>query len=297
MIRLQSDESFPRALRLIAFGTVMLATTGALADSDPVPAAYAVSDTSHTTAEAPDRTGGAYTSPTLLFIPAGAVPAWNVRVIVSSEMQRPSDLNAAFRPGGGAELGLPAGITLGAGTDWVGGYSGNKVDLGQGLSPYFQARLHLLGRSDGVGWQLGTSATYKFVGFEGDPGEVEVAVSLQYRQARYEIGLQGVFGQDFGDSHNHDGEVHGYAVYRVIPQLALGVAGQGRFAIAPPPASDPNAPAADNDLIGGAIASLTVGRFQIGALGGVSTVGIAPTQPTALARAGGLGQLFATARF
>jgi hypothetical protein len=179
----------------------------------------------------------------------------------------------------------------------VGGYPGGNVDFSQGLSPYAQARLHILGRQDGLGWQLGTSATYKFVGFQGDPGEVELALSLQYRRLRYEVGLQGVIGQDFGDSDNHDGEVHGYAVYRVIPELALGVAGQGRFAISPPAASDPDAPPADNDLIGGIIASLTLSRFQIGALGGVSTVGITPSRPTALATPGGLGQLFASARF
>jgi hypothetical protein len=277
--------------------TAIADPTGIASPADPALGANTVSDTPQATAEAPDRTGGAYTSPTLLFIPAGAVPAWNVRVIFSSEVQRPSDLNAAFRPGGGAELGLPAGITLGAGTDWVGGYGGNKVDLRQGLSPYFQARAHLLGRKDGVGWQLGTSATYKFVGFEGDPGEVELAVSLQYRKQHYELGLQGVLGQDFGDSHNHDGEVHAYAVYRVIPELALGLAGQARMSIAPPPASDPNGPPAYDDLIGGAIASLTLGRFQVGGLGGVSTVGIVPSQPSRLASPGALGQLFATARF
>ncbi len=58
-----------------------------------------------------DPTGGAYTSPTLLFIPAGAVPVWNVRAIASTELQSPSDVHAGFRPGLGVELGLPAGFT------------------------------------------------------------------------------------------------------------------------------------------------------------------------------------------
>lgn len=129
-----------------------------------------------------DPTGGAYTSPTLLFVPAAAVPKWNVRAIVSTELQGPSDVHAGFRPGLGAELGLPAGITLGAGTNWVGGDvnpTTNQTDFNLGLSPYFQARLHLYGNADGRGFQLGTSVTYKFVGFEGDPGEAELGVSAR----------------------------------------------------------------------------------------------------------------------
>src|SRR5271154_372748 len=68
-----------------------------------------------------DPTGGAYTSPTLLFIPAGAMPVWNVRATVSTELQSPSDVHAGFRPGLGVELGLPVGFTVAAGTNWVGG--------------------------------------------------------------------------------------------------------------------------------------------------------------------------------
>src|SRR5271155_2817546 len=73
-----------------------------------------------------------------------------------------------------------------------------------GISPYFQLRLHIFGDRNGRGFQLGSSATYKFVGFgssqgvEGqDPGEMEFAVSAQYRQRVYELGLQGVIGKDF----------------------------------------------------------------------------------------------------
>ena len=110
-----------------------------------------------------DPTGGAYASPTLLFIPAAAVPVWNARVIVSSELQSPSDVDAGFRPGLGAELGLPAGFTLGAGTNWVGGdvsSTGGKTDFNLGLSPYAQGRFQILGRADGRGFLLGTAVTY-----------------------------------------------------------------------------------------------------------------------------------------
>ncbi len=128
-----------------------------------------------------DPTGGAYTTPTLLFIPAGAVPKWNVRAIASTELQSPSDVNAGVRPGLGVELGIPAGFTLGAGTNWVGGdvNATGKTDFNLGISPYFQGRYHILGNANGRGWQLGTSLTYKFVGFEGDPGELEMAASFQ----------------------------------------------------------------------------------------------------------------------
>lgn len=240
-----------------------------------------------------DPTGGAYTTPTLLFIPAAAVPVWNVRAIVSSELQSPSDVHAGFRPGLGAELGLPAGITVGVGTNWVGGDvnpSTGNTDFNLGISPYVQARVHLYGDADGRGLQLGTAAIYKFVGFEGDPGEIELALSAQYRQAFYELGLQGNLGQDFGDSNNHDGEVHAYALVRPIPQLGLGGAGQVRIAIAPP-VSDPNATPTHYDVVGGGIASLTLSRYQVGALAGASSLGLDQ------GRVGALGQLFATARF
>ncbi len=240
-----------------------------------------------------DPTGGAYTSPTLLFVPAAAVPAWTARAIVSTELQGPSDVHAGFRPGIGAELGLPAGITLGAGTNWVGGDvnpTSGATDFNLGISPYLQARLQLLGAPDGRGFQLGVSTLYKFVGFEGDPGEIEAAVSAQYRARRWELGLQGALGQDFGDPNNHDGEVHAYALVRPVPQLGLGAAGQVRIAIAPP-AGDPSAPPSHYDVVGGGIGSLTLGHYQVGALAGVSSLGLA--QGTL----GALGQLFGTVHF
>ncbi|HEY8039692.1 MAG TPA: hypothetical protein VIF15_07855 [Polyangiaceae bacterium] len=274
---------------------VLLAPASALAQTAPAapiaPAALGQSTTdapgtAPAAPQAADPTGGAYTTPTLLFIPAAAVPTLNVRVIPSATVQSPSDSNAGFRPGIGAELGASHGLTFGAGTNWVGG-DVSKTDFNQGLSPYLQARFHIAGRDDGMGVQLGTAATYKFVGFEGDPGEMELSLSLQYRQHSYELGLQGVMGQDFGDSNHHDGEVHTYAVYRVIPQLALGGAGQVRMAIAPVP----GAPASTYDVLGGGIASLTLGRYQIAGLGGASTLGLVQ------GHAGALGQVFGSVRF
>jgi hypothetical protein len=273
----------------------LLVSGQALAQSAPATIGPSDQSANATAIAAPkeDPTGGAYATPTLLFIPASAVPKWTARAIVSTELQSPSDVHAGFRPGLGAELGLPAGITVGAGTNWVGGDvnpNTGATDFSLGLSPYAQARLHLYGDADGRGVQLGTSAVYKFVGFAGDPGEIELALSAQYRQALYELGLQGALGQDFGDSNNHDGEVHAYALVRPIPQLGLGGAGQIRAAIAPK-ANDPSAPASKYDVLGGALASLTLGRYQLGLLAGASTLGLDP------GHVGALGQLFGTARF
>jgi hypothetical protein len=239
------------------------------------------------TEEPVDPTGGAYTTPTLLFIPAGAVPKWNVRVIGSTEVQSPSGLNAGIRPGLGAEVGLPGGVTLSAGTNWVGGDvnpNTGTTEFNLGLSPYFQARYYLVGSTDGTGFQLGTSVTYKFVGFEGDPGEMEFALSSQYRARRFEAGLQGVIGKDLATT-DADGEVHAYALYRVVPQLGLGAAGQLRLAIVSQLGET------TYDTIGGSIASLTIDRYQVAALAGASTIGLAQ------GRAGAFGQLFATTRF
>jgi hypothetical protein len=183
-------------------------------------------------------------------------------------------------------VGLPLGFTVAAGTTWVGGdvnASGQK-DFGLGLSPFFQARLHLYGDANGRGLQLGTSVTYKFVGFEGDPGEMEFAFSAQYRKLRWEAGIQGVIGKDFATT-DADGEVHAYALYRVIPQLGLGVAGQVRDGLVIQPGET------SYDVIGGAIASFTLNRYQIGGLFGGSTLGLDQ------GHFGALGQVFASARF
>jgi hypothetical protein len=242
-----------------------------------------------------DPTGGAYTSPTLLFVPAAAVPKWNARVIASTELQSPSDVHAAFRPGMGGELGLPGGFTIGAGTNWVGGdvnRSTGQTDAKLGISPYAQVRFHVLGAADGQGFQLGAGVHYKVVGFGGNPGEAELSVSAQYRHRKYEFGLQAVVGQELEEGDKHDGEMHAYAVYRVIPELALGAAGQVRTALGEEEAEkDALKVEKEFDAVGGAIASLTLGRYSLGALGGVSTLGLDRE------RAGALAQLFGTARF
>jgi hypothetical protein len=238
-----------------------------------------------------DPTGGAYTTPTLLFVPAAAVPVWTVRVVTSLDVQGPtvpdrlatSDAGLGFQPGIGGEIGLPLGFTIGAGSRWVGG-DVSPTPISGGLSPYAQARYRILGAESGRGFLLGASVTYKFVGFQGDPGEMEWALSAQYRAARWEAGLQGVFGKDFGSAHA-DVEVHAYVLYRFVPQLGLGAAGQVRLGVV----SEPDEPS--YDVIGGALASLTLSRWQLGLLGGGTTVGLGSGQ------VGGLGEVFATVRF
>ena len=241
----------------------------AASSSGPDPAAAATGN-----ADKPERvptndpTGGAYTSPTLLFIPAAALPVWNVRVIASLDVQGPtapdrlaSGTSLGLLPGLGGELGLPGGFTIGAGTMWVGGDT-SPTPVSGGISPYAQLRYHALGPKDGQGFQLGASLTYKFVGFQGDPGEMELAVSGQYRRPRYEVGLQAVVGKDFA-SDDADAEAHVYALYRVVPELGVGVA-QGRFVSASCriPDAEPS-----YDVISGGIVSLTLGRWQLAALG------------------------------
>lgn len=280
----------------LAAGVALLfvASTAAADPSSPL-TTTSPTDTGGTSSErvpTDDPTGGAYTSPTLLFIPAGALPVWNVRVTASSELQTPyqsagsPNPDAGIRPGVGVELGLPAGFTLAAGTDWVGGdvTAAGQTDFNLGLSPYFQARYHVLGDADGMGTQLGAAVTYKFVGFEGDPGEMEFAFSAQYRRPRWEAGLQGVAGKDFATTDT-DAELHAYGLYRVIPQLGIGAAGQVREGLVVQPGET------TYDVIGGAIASLTLGRYQLGALGGGSTIGLDQ------GHIGALGQIFGTARF
>jgi len=122
------------------------------------------------------------------------------------------------------------------------------------------------------------------VGFQGDPGEMEFAISGQYRRRNFEVGLQGVIGKDFATT-DADSEIHAYALYRFIPQLGLGAASQVRLAIVSQPGET------TYDVIGGAIASLTLGRWQVAGLGGVSTIGLNQGQ------VGALGEVFATVRF
>jgi hypothetical protein len=236
---------------------------------------------------AEDPTGGAYSPPTQLFVPAGALPAWRVRAVLSAELQSPSALHAGFRPGVAGEVGLPGGVALAAGTSWVGSDVNpetGRSDFNLGLSPFVRARIRLAGSDNGLGWQLGTSVTYKFVGFEGDPGESELAISLAYRQMRYELGFQGVAGKDFG-SVAADTEGHAYAVYRVIPNVAVGAAGQFRQALVSAPEDS------KYDVLGGAIATVVIDRYMLGLLAGVSSLGL--TQ----GHVGAVGQLFVSAPF
>jgi hypothetical protein len=253
---------------------------------------------------ADDPTGGAYTTPTLLFTPAAAVPTWNVRVITSVDIQGPTPVDklaggacganncVGAEPGIGGELGLPGGFTFAAGTVWVGG---DPVNYRGGVSPYFQLRYHISGDKTGQNLQLGASLTYKFVGFGNnqgmpgqDPGEMEAAFQAQYRKAAYEVGVEGVVGKDFA-TVAADGEVHAYALYRPVPRFGIGVATQLRIAIVQPPGG----PQPFGDIIGGGIASYTYGRWQLGFLGGESTVGLATGSTV---HAGALFEFFATAR-
>jgi hypothetical protein len=120
-------------------------------------------------------------------------------------------------------------VTVSAGTNWVGGDinpNTGRSDLNLGLSPYVIGRIQWLGSNTGQGWQLGTSVAYKVVGFEGAPGELELGSSLQYRAMRYEYGVQLVLGQGLADAGDHDAELHTYAVYRPVQQLAAGTAAQ-----------------------------------------------------------------------
>ncbi len=274
---------------------VVVAASSRSALADAAPTTDAPPDTGPLAREAPadDPTGGAYTTPTLHFVPAAAVPTWNVRVITSLDVQGPtapdrlaSGTAVGFQPGLGGEVGLPFGVTFAGGTNWVGGDT-SPTPISGGLSPYFQLRYQLYGRKDGRGFLLGASTTYKFVGFQGDPGELELAVSAQYRRRYYEVGLQGVFGKDFATTDS-DAEVHAYAAVRPVQQLALGGVSQVRVAIQAQPKEPPA------DLIAGGLASLTLWRWQVAALGGTSTVGL---NENTQVRFGALGEVFGTVRF
>ncbi len=222
-----------------------------------------------------DPTGGAYTSPTPLFTPAAALPSLMPRLSVGADLQTAGALSAV-RPFVNAELGLPAGFTLAAGTQWFGGDRG----AADSLTPFAQVRYQLFGRADGMGLLGGVSLTYKRVGYLGGENEVEASYSMQYRTRRFEAGVQGTFGQSLEDGGEHDLEARVYAAARPIPALALGVSGQVRGDIG----EEDEAPAAvaarraagrsDFDFTGGAIASYTFSRWQVGALVGATTLGL-----------------------
>jgi hypothetical protein len=269
-------------------------TQVAFADPQPLAPQYATDapQESHPRVPLDDPTGGAYTSPTLLFTPAAALPVWNLRVTALSELQGPYQSadkqtpDAGARPGLTAEIGLPLGFTFAAGTNWVGGdvdpNTGNtKFSLG--ISPFFQARLHIYGDETGRGFQLGGAVTYKFVGFDGDPGEMEGSLSSQYRTRTWEAGLQGVVGKDFG-STDSDVELHAYGMFRIVPNLGVGAAAQGRYGVVIQPGET------RYDTKGGGIVSWTIDRYQLGGLLGWSSLNLDQ------GHVGALAQVFASAR-
>jgi hypothetical protein len=236
-----------------------------------------------------DPTGGAYTSPTLLFTSAAALPPLNVRVTTGVDLQSPSDAFYGVRPLLNAELGLPARFTLAGGTSWVGG---DTLSAADGFSPFAQVRYQIFGAADGLGALGGASLTYKRVGYRGGENELEASFSFQYRRPRFEFGAQGVFGQSLEEGEEHDLEARVYGAFRVVPSLAVGLSAQLRGDIGEEEEERAAARAgrSEFDLIGGAMASFTSGRWQAGALVGASTIGL-------YERAGFLAQLFGSARF
>lgn len=268
----------------------VFAVGAALALATPFAAAQSAGDNPSERVPTADPTGGAYTSPTLLFTPAAALPRFNVRITTGVDLQTPSDAFYGVRPLLNAELGLPAGFTLAGGTSWVGGDTLRTAD---GFSPFAQVRYQLFGNRDGMGALGGVSLTYKRVGYRGGENELEASFSFQYRRPRFEFGAQGVFGQSLEEGEEHDLEARVYGAFRVIPQLALGLSAQVRGDIGQEEEGVGRArPLGKNefDVIGGAMASFTLGRWQAGALVGASTIGMNE-------RAGFLGQLFGSARF
>ena len=238
-----------------------------------------------------DPTGGAYTTPTLLFIPAGALPAWNVRVITAVDVQGPTPPDrlavgngrSALDQAWEARIGLPAGFTLGAGTSWVGGHEPNAPERSR---PVLISRLAIHIRRSRRRARLST----------GDVSDLQVCrVSGRSRRTGGRVlwpvpgkvlrgGLQPDYRKDFATT-DADGEIHAYALYRVIPQLGLGGAGQVRIGLVSQPGE------ITYDVVGGAMASLTMGVWQIAGLVGASTLGLNQGQ------VGGFGEAFATVRF
>ena len=142
-----------RALVTISTALAIPAVWASVAFGDPTTGPDNSTSSTFARATPPDDpTGGAYTTPTLLFTPAAAVPTWNVRIITSLDIQGPTPVDklasgacganncVGAEPGIGGELGLPGGFTFAAGTVWVGGdpvnYRGLEVGqvLGYDLS-------------------------------------------------------------------------------------------------------------------------------------------------------------------
>lgn len=218
-----------------------------------------------------DPTGGAYTVPTTLFVPAAALPSLMPRITLGADVQSTGRLSPV-RPYLNAELGLPLGFTLAAGTQFLGG---DPPRAGDSITPFAQVRYQLFGRADGMGPIGGVSVTYKRVGYRGGENEVEAAFSFQYRRPRFEVGAQGTFGQSLEEGEEHDLEARVYAAYRVLPSLAIGLSGQVRGDIGEEDEALRVAMGRNElDFTGGAIASYTISRWQFGALLGATNLGL-----------------------
>jgi hypothetical protein len=226
----------------------------------------------------------------LLFTPAAALPPLNVRITTGVDVQTPAGARYGVGPLLSAEFGLPARLTLAGGTSWVGG---DTLAVRDGFTPFAQLRYQVFGAASGMGPLGGASLTYKRVGYRGGEHELEASFSFQYRRPRFEFGAQGVFGQSLEEGGEHDLEARVYAAIRVVPAVALGVSAQLRGDLgdeaearggARPPGRN------EVDFLGGAMASLTAGRWQVGGLAGASTLGM-------IDRVGLLAQLFGSTRF
>lgn len=239
-----------------------------------------------------DPTGGADTSPTLLFVPAAALPSLNVRVITGVGFQAPAGQLDGVRPHLAGELGVGQGVTLAAGSRWFGGGDGDRSVLG-GLTPFGQVRLALFGDPHAPGLLGGAALTIKRVGYRDGEPELEAAFSLEARTPRLEAGANAVLGQSLAEAGEHDVELHLFGGVRPFPALLLGVSGQVRAGIGEEESAAGGGPReleADTDLQGGAIASLTVGTWQLGTLVGASTLGLTD-------HAGLLVEVFGAVRF
>lgn len=235
-----------------------------------------------------DPTGGAYTPPTPLFTAAAALPSLNLRARAGVEVQPASGAFAIARPILDLEVGLPAGFTLAAGTTFVGGTQlvRREEEGVPGLGAYGQVRWQFLGRGRDTGLLGGVALTFKANGFRGGEPEAEASVSFQYRQRRFEAGVQGTYGHSLGEENESDIEARVYVAWRVLPYFALGLSGQMRGEVgsetaeaarqarcaASPGSADC---LADLDMIAGATASYTYERWQLGVLVGASTIGLA----------------------
>ena len=218
-----------------------------------------------------ERTASLVT-PTALLTPAAAMPALRGRVLLGADAQTPSGSLDGVRPLVAAELGLGKGLTLGAGSRWVGG---DTVTGTSGLAPYGQLRLQVFGDAQRHGAVGGVSLTYKQVGFRGGERELEAGFTTTYRSRWVEMGGQVVVGQSLREGEEHDGELRAYVAARVLPNLSLGLTGQVRTRLGEEDeaerAKEGGPEGREWDALGGVLASLYVSDVQVGLVGGVTT--------------------------